>query len=397
MEEQALAGVKILDLTHYIAGPYCTRVLAGFGADVIKIEKPGEGDPARNIGPFLNDEPGPERSGLFLYLNTNKRGLTLNLDSETGVEIFKELVKEADVVVENFSPGVMAKFGLDYQTLEKISPGLVMTSISNFGQTGPYRDYKSAHIIAWGMSGGRYCNGAPGEKPVQSGGWMTHYIAGLYGVVGTATALYQHNETGSGQHVDISILESNTLTTNQPAVIYSYQGVVHNSVGIGGLIGILPCQDGYIGLNVYTMVQWEMLCTFLGIPELREDPRFQVLKDIREHVDEIKTLFSPQVVEREKRELFQSGGEWRIPFALVPTTQEILDSPQHKDRGFFEEVDHPVMGRVTMPGAPFKLLETPWQPRRPAPLLGEHNQEVYGERLGYSSQQLVRLRQQGVI
>ena len=162
MMEEALAGIKVIDLTHYIAGPYCTRLLGGFGANVTKIEKPGEGDPARRMGPFLNDEPGPEKSGLFLYLNSNKKGITLNLKSNTGVKIFKELVKDADIVVENFSPGVMARLGLDYQTLEKTNPRLVMTSISNFGQTGPYRDYKSAHITAWGMRGGRYTDGEPG-------------------------------------------------------------------------------------------------------------------------------------------------------------------------------------------------------------------------------------------
>ena len=147
MAEQALAGVKVLDLSHYIAGPYCTRILAGFGADVTKVEKPGEGDPARSMRPFLNDEPGLERSGLFLYLNSNKKSITLNLKSSTGVKIFKELVKDADIVVESFSPGVMERLGLNYEALEEINPRLVMTSVSNFGQTGPYRDYKSSHLL----------------------------------------------------------------------------------------------------------------------------------------------------------------------------------------------------------------------------------------------------------
>ncbi len=410
MAEQALAGIKVLDLSHHIAGPYCTRILAGFGADVIKIEKPGEGDPARNMEPFLNDEPGPERSGLFLYLNSNKKSITLNLRSNTGLKIFKELAKDADLVVESFSPGVMDRFGLGYPVLKEINPGLVMTSISNFGQTGPYRDYKSSHLIAWGTSGGRYgyCEPA-GNRPVQGGGWLTHYITGVFGLIGAATALYHRNESGNGQHVDVSMLTSVMLTSLHTAVVHSYRKKnlgtdvltpseqVPYGYGITPL-GILPCKDGYIGVNALTEAQWELICAFFGMPELLEDPKFQrKIGGIREHLDEAAALFSPQLMEWDRLELFHSGVEWRIPFGLVQTTEEILDSPQHKARKYFEEVDHPVMGKVTMPGAPFKMMETPWQLKNPAPLLGEHNEEVYCQRLGYTKDDLVRLREQGVI
>jgi crotonobetainyl-CoA:carnitine CoA-transferase CaiB-like acyl-CoA transferase len=371
-------------------------MLADFGADVIKIERPDGGDPARRLGPFLNDEPGPERSGLFFYLNNNKKSVTLNLKSATGVKIFKELAKDADVVVESFKPGTMARFGLDYQTLERINPKLVMTSISNFGQNGAYRDYKSNHLITWGMSGARYNDGEPGVKPVQAGGWLTHYIAGVQAVVGTATALYQRSETGSGQHVDISILESAILVTCYPTVAYSYFGVAHNAIS-RPYLGIFQCRDGHIGLNVYTLAQWEMMCAFFGMPELVKDPRFQNLADINLFLEAARAMFAPLVKERGKMELFQSGNEWRIPLALVPTTQEILDSPQHQARGFFEEVEHPVMGKVTMPGAPFKMMETPWQLRNRAPLLGEHNEEVYCHQLGYSKDNMVKLREGGII
>lgn len=412
MTEQALAGMKVLDLSHGIAGPYCTRMLAGFGADVIKIERPGEGDPARRMGPFLNDEPGPERSGLFLYLNSNKRSITLHLKSSAGAKIFKDLVKDADVVVESFRPGAMECLGLDYQVLEKINPGLVMTSISNFGQTGPYRNYKSSHLIAWGMSGGRYayCD-PPGSRPVQGGGWLTHYISGLFGLIGTASALYQRNESGAGQYVDVSMLTSLMLASVYPAVMHSYRKqslstdelTPSEQVAYGYAItpiGILPCKDGHIGVNAITNAQWELICAFFGMPELFEDPEFQMKGwGMRErHLeDEAATPFSSQLMERERMELFLSATQWRIPFALVPTTDEILDSPQHNTRGYFEEVDHPVMGKVTMPGAPFKMKETPWQLKRPAPLLGEDNEEVYCERLGYAKDDLVRLREQGVI
>ena len=163
--EQALKGVRVLDLSQYVAGPYCARILAGFGADVIKVEKPGVGDMARSTAPFLNDVSGLERSGLFLYLNVNKKGITLNLESKTGAKIFKELVRDADIVIESFNPGVMKNLGLGCAELQKINPELIMTSVTPFGQTGPYKDWNSAHIVAWGMSGGHYTNGQPGIHP----------------------------------------------------------------------------------------------------------------------------------------------------------------------------------------------------------------------------------------
>lgn len=396
MVERALTGVKVIDLTQYIAGPYCTRLLAGFGADVIKIERPGTGDPARSNAPFLDDEPGPERSGLFFYLNVNKKSVTLNLKSQTGIKLLRELLKDADILVESFRPGVMARLGLDYETLEPANPGLVMTSISNFGQTGPYRDYALTHLVAWGMSGGRYTEGAPGQRPVQVGGWIPHYITGLHATAGTAAALYQRNESGKGQHVDVSIFESMVLLPTYPATTYSYRNTIYNRSG-KNYLGIFPVKDGYIGLNVYTLMHWQTMCAFFGVPELLSDPRFATQLNLNENVEQARSYFYPKVKDREKMELFTEGNEWRIPFGLVPTTQESLDSPQHRAREFFETVLHPVMGTVTMPGAPFKMTETPWQKSGPAPLLGENNEEIYCQRLGYRKSDLVTLRQQGVI
>jgi len=394
--EKALGGLKVVDLSQCIAGPYCTKLLAGFGAEVLKIEKPDGGDMARCMGPFLDDEPGPERSGLFLYLNGGKKSITLNLKTKAGVKLFQELIADADVLVESFRPGVMASFGLSYETLAQINPRLVMTSISNFGQTGPYRDYKLSHLIAWHMSGGRYSDGAPGEKPLQGGGWLTYYFCGIHALVGTAAALYQRNATGSGQQVDTSIWESMILTTIYSPVTYSYFGQLHNNV-CRPYLGICRCKDGYIGVNVFVTSHWEMLCTFFGMPELIHDPRFETLALLNENQEIAKALFAPQLMERTREELFSAGVEWRIPFSLVPTTMEILTSPQHVARGFLEEVEHPVIGKVTMPGAPFKLTETPWQQPHPAPLLGEHNEEIFCGSLRYNREDLVRLREQGVI
>src|SRR4030043_1673381 len=170
MLEQALSGVKIIDLTWYISGPYCAKLLADYGAEVIKVEKAGEGDPARRMGPFFKDDPHPEKSGLFLHLNTNKQGITLNLKTATGKKILKELVKDADILVENFRPHVMPGLGLDYETLKKVNPRLVMVSISSFGQTGPYREFKAAEIVEYAMGGEMYSTGIAGREPLKLGG-----------------------------------------------------------------------------------------------------------------------------------------------------------------------------------------------------------------------------------
>lgn len=375
--EQALGGIKVLDLTQYIAGPYCTRLLAGFGADVIKVEAPGTGDPARLAGPFLNGQPGPERSGLFLYLNNNKRSITLDLKSKAGSDAFRELAKDADIVFESFRPGVMDRLGLGYQSLRELNPGLVVTSISNFGQTGPYRDYKLNHLIAWGMAGGHYVEGAPRTRPVQPGGWITHCIAGVHAAAGAAAALYQRNETGRGQHVDISISESMLPAPVYPAVVYSYRGEIYNMIGRNHL-GIFPCRDGHIGLNLYGRNHWELMCAFFGLSDLLLDPRFATQYDVNANLEEARKFFYDLVKDRDKEELFNAGNEWRIPFGMVPTTADILRSPQHAAREFFDEVTHPVIGKVTMPGAPFKMMGTPWRQRNPAPLLGEHNEDILG-------------------
>ena len=396
MEKKALANLKVLDLSHLIAGPYCTRLLAGFGANVIKIERPPDGDPARKIGPFAGDLPGLERSLLFLYLNSSKKSITLNLKTPGGKKILKELLKDTDVLVESFKPGVMERLGLDYSSLKKEYPKLVVTSVSNFGQTGPYRDYKSSHLIAWGMAIGMYTPDGIGTRPLRLGGSITHYITGLFATAGTATALFQRKQTGKGQQVDTSMQESIMMMTTYPSTVFSFTGIEHADIGGKGL-GAMPTKDGsYIGPNVWTPPQIERMFTLLGRPELAEDPRFQGNNWVPNR-DIARPIIAEAIKKWDSAELFQQAVEWNIPFAMVPTTKQVMESPQHKAREFFEEVEHPVIGKAPLPGAPFKMQETPWKKQTPAPLLGQHNEEVFCAQLGYSKEDLSRLREQGVI
>lgn len=205
---QALSDLRVLDLTWYIAGPYCTKLLADYGAQVIKVERPGRGDPARRMGPFPNDEPHPEKSGLFLYLNTNKKSVTINLKSTTGIELLRELVREADVLVENFAPRVMPSLGLSYHMLSNINPALVMVSISNFGQIGPYRDYRASELILYGIGGAMNATGTLDGGPLKLGGNVVQYQAGVVAAVATMGAVLASRFRGVGQHVDISIIET---------------------------------------------------------------------------------------------------------------------------------------------------------------------------------------------
>ena len=399
MSQCALSDVKVLDLTRYIAGPYCTKLLADHGAAVIKIERPGEGDGARRLGPFLDDDPDPEKSGLFLYLNTNKRSITLNLKAETGVKVFKELVREADVVVESFRPGVMARLGLDYDTLEKVNPRLVMTSISNFGQRGLYRDYKAAHIVESALAGWLYVVGEPDREPVQTGGWLTHYVAGVVAAMGTMTALYHQRQTNLGQHVDVSIREAAIPIATVLTTMYSYLGTDRKRVGnvfflAGGFI--VPCKDGYVGVQAYTMAQFDLLCRFIGMPEMAEDPKLKTVHGLRDHAREVSEKMAPWFRDKSRDEVFHAAQEWGIPFGLIPTTEDLVNSPHLKARGWFTEIERPAMGKVTHPGGPFKMGGTPWGIKRAPPLVGEDNEEIY-QRLGYARDDLVRMREDGII
>ena len=396
MAEQALSGVRVLDLTHYVAGPYCTKILADYGADAIKVERPVVGDAARGMGPFPGDKPHPESGGLFLYLNTNKKSITLNLKSVTGVGILKELVKQVDIVVENFSPRVMPSLGLDYETLKEINPSLVVVSISNFGQTGPYRDCRSTDLTVWGLSGILYECGEPDREPLKMGSNVAEYVAGLYGALAALSAIYYWDETSVGQHVDVSVLEA--FHTMQPSMtlVFSYAGFIRKRAGIHFPWGILPCEDGYVGFFLPTQTHWELLCTLLNMPELRDKPEYETPMMREERRDEVTAIIVSWLKGKRMEDVFHAAQELRLPLTLVPNTEQILDMPQHKARGYFVDIDHPVVGKLTYPGAPFKLGETPWQARR-APLLGEHNEEIYCGRLGYSEKQLAKLREEGVI
>ncbi len=403
--EQALSDVKVLDLTHHIAGPYCTKLLADYGADVLKVEKPGEGDAARRMGPFFDDDPHAEKSGLFLHLNTSKRGITLNLKSETGKKIFQELVRGVDILVENFSPRVMPSLGLEYEKLERVNSKLVMTSISNFGQTGPYRDFRASELILYGMGGAMNNTGVLDRYPLKKGGAVIQYQGGTIAAVATMLACLASRAQGIGQHVDISIFQTQMATIDRrmsQLLTYQYNGETSYRIDpeaerVGFPYGIYPCKDGFFQLSG-GFVYWPRICQMIGRPDLVADPGFSTPHGQREpeNLERFNLIWYPWITERTKKEIIEAGQAATVLCGPINTTEDLVNDTHWRARELWVEVDHPVTGKLTYPGAPFKMAETPWRVSRPAPLLGQHNEEVYGE-LGYSKEDLVRLREGGTI
>ena len=403
MAEGALSDVKVLDFTHMIAGPYCTKLLADYGADVTKVERPDGGDGARRLGPFPGDEPHHERSGLFLHLNTNKRGVTLDLKTAVGNRIARRLAAAADVVVESFRPGVMSRLGLDYAALSADNPALVYTSVSNFGQTGPYSDFNASEIVLYGMGGEMYSAGLEDREPIKLGGEMVQYQAGAAAAVATMGALFAARAWGEGQHVDVSIMESQIGSIDRrmtTLVAYQYTGEISERTPMevmGYPIGVYPCADGYVEVTG-GIVYFDRVVEMLGRPAMFDDPKWftpeaQTDLQLRE---EFYEFFIPWCLERTKYEIWYAAQEARVLSGPINTMENLAGDPNFNERGAFAEIDHPNAGRLTYPGRPFVMQHTPWAARMAAPLLGQHNAEVFGE-LGYDRSALMRLRETGAI
>ena len=399
MTEHALDGVKVLDLTHHIAGPYCTKLLADFGAEVVKVERPG-GDPARRMAPFLNDEAGPEKSLVFAYLNTNKQSVTLNLKSEKGIQVLKSLVEESDVLVENFAPRVMPSLGLDFETLQEINPSLVMTSISNFGQTGPYRDYKAADIVEYALGGLMYIFGAYDREPLKHAFNQAQFKAGTDAASATLLAMYHQRLTGQGQQVEVSIQEAVATGLRDVVNNFTYTGAVRRRQPnhSGDLSRIRASADGHLlpSPGLAAGLNWNTVVDFLGLPEL-DDERFSTPSARLVNAEELGRIMDEYFIKQNKYDMFHASHEKRFIYGVVQSPEEVMADPQFEARNFFVDIDHPALGKLKYPGAPFEMSATPWEARSPAPTLGQHNQEVIGQRLGYTNEQLAQMRAMQII
>ncbi|MBI2887884.1 MAG: CoA transferase [Chloroflexi bacterium] len=399
MPQGALSGLRVLELNRFVAAPLCAKFLAGFGAEVIKVEPPG-GEPTRLMGPFQEHVPHPETGAPYLFLNTGKKSITLDPSSKTGYALLLQLMEQTDIFVTDLPPKALEDLHLDYPALEGANPRLIMTAISFFGQTGPYRDYLATELTGFAMSGYMFITGDPTREPVKLAGNIGQYQGGLQGMVGTLGAVLHRELTGRGQLVDVSITEALAFETNS-AVTWMNLGQMQTREGNrlqrrsprGNYPATcLPCKDGWVHVHD-APAGFELYAVLMEEPRLA-DPA--VLAEPWGHRDLIDELSLPWLSRYDKFEVVRRAQEMRHPFMEVLDIPEVLADPQHEARGYFVEVNHPVVGRVKQPGAPVHASGIPWETRRP-PLLGEHNQEIYQERLGLAAGDLALLRERGVI
>ena len=397
-------SLKVIELGNLVSAPFCAKLLASIGAEVIKVEKPGTGDDARKMGPFPGDKPHPEKSGLFQYLNADKLSISLNLETKTGLSIFQELIKDADILVENNPPREMRRLGLEYDTLKILNPKLIMTSITPFGSSGPYRDYKGTDLISFHAGGLGYitprpATGEPDEGPLRVKGHFADFMGGLDASAGTMCVLCERDRTGMGQHLDISQQESiaGGLTWNM--AIDSYTGETIRREGASGFapVATMACKDGFIDIQCNTENQWQGLVELMGDPDWAHLAIFKDPVARAENWESLQPLISHWLKEQPKQEFYHSAQAKGVPTAPVNTIEELTKSDQFAARGFFVETEHPGVGTMKYPGSLLKFSRIPSRVGRRAPLLGEHNEAIYHGRLGYSMLDLVKMRNAGVI
>ncbi len=397
MTAGALSGLSVVELGSMVAAPYCGKLLADLGADLVKVETPGFGDPARRRGPFPDDVPHLERSALFLYLNTSKRGVTLDLGAEPGRHIFRDLVQGADVLIEDRPPGELERIGLGYAGLSESNPRLIVTSITPFGQTGPYSGYRSHHLNSYhagGHSSPFHVPGAAeGRPPAKAGGELGDYDAGLTAAIGAIAAVMGRVASGRGQHVDVSKQEAMMCMERVDVGRLTNDPNPQPRRMVGGLTG---AKDGYLMLTPLEKHQWESLIRAMGEPDWSKADWCREEKGRLEHAAEAKQHIDAWAAELTRDEIYHTCQAAGTPAGPVRNVAEVQAWQQARARGFFVELDHPEAGTQVYPTAPYRFSKTPWAGSR-APLLGEHNQEVYGDGLGYSREDLVRLAAAEVI
>ena len=387
-----LPGVRVLDVGQGISGPYCAKILAQMGAEVIKVEPP-EGDLARRMGPFPGDSPHPETSGVFLALNANKFGVTLDLCTREGATAFRKMAATVDIVIENPPPISLEDLGLGYDALKNTNPGLIFASITPFGNRGPYKDFKATDLVLYHMSG--HAHGLLGavkdpdsDPPIRAGGHQAELVGGMAAATATMMALYRKRTTGAGARIDISSFEAMVTQLisglansayGRPAPPRDLSKVEEAAIGgmVGAIGGILPCNDGYVAISPREDAQWERWLSVMGSPPWATDERYATRDARQKNAPALWMLLSEWSINLSKHEIARMGQEQRVPCFPVNTVLDLLSDEHLAHREFFVEMEHPVAGTYKYPGAAYRFsnAELPLA-ARPAPLLGEHNAAV---------------------
>ena len=408
MLDQALEGVTVLDLTHYIAGPHCTKLMADLGADVVRVDPP-DADPDYSPGPFFGEERDQDQSLYRWHYHTNKRSIALDIQSSSGREVFDSLLSAADVLVDTMRPSEALALGLDVPSLRRDYPSLIHTTITGFGNHGPYSDHKTTDITAQAMGGLMVLTGFPGEAPNQLGGEQAYHMGSLHAAVGTLIALLGRDLDGTGRDVHVSMQDCVSMATLQTANLnyYTWDGIIRSRTGLNHAFSgqtqtserrsyprtLYKCKDGWIAYAAHLAPPqaWENTVAWMaayGAEQELGDPKFEnadVRVAAQERINQVMADFAAQ---HTRHELYHSAQKLRLLCTPVQTVADLLKDEQLDDREWFVDVEHPEIGEtITYPGAPYKLSETPWQIRRRAPLIGEHTFEILGDWLGLSHEE----------
>ena len=383
-----LGGLTALDASEGVSGPYCAKLLAGMGAEVLKVERPAVGDASRSAGPFLNDEPNVETSAPYLYLNTGKKSVTLALESERGADAFRRLADDADFLIEDRPPGHMASYGLGYDDLSARNPNLVYVSITPFGQDGPYHDYKGGDIVAQAMGALMHTVGLPDREPLKIGGNVVSYAVGVAAFSGAMLALYARDLVGNGQHVDISAMEAVTVAQIHASIHHQFGRIPARRES-----ALVRTSDGWVspGLDIGVREDiWARVCELMGVPDLADDPAFSTREARREHQQDVLAIVGEWAAGKKKEDIYHTLQGMRTIAGYVADVEDLLKSRQLTARDFFQTIDHPDAGPAAHPGEPVRVSGREWRHER-APLLGEHNREILGGRLGLTDGEIAEL------
>ena len=394
---KALEGIRVLDLTRALAGPFCTLMLGDYGADVIKIEIPGSGDDTRTWGPpFIGSE-----SAYFLSINRNKRSLTLNFKDDKAKEIFLKLAKDADVIVENFTPGVMERFGLGYEAIKQVNPGIVFCSVSGFGQTGPYRSRPAYDQIMQGISGLMSITGEPDGEPQKVGIAVADIGAGMWAAFAVMAAIHNRSHEGEGQYIDISMMDAQVAWLTYQAANYFANGTPPKRLGAAHP-NLVPyqafmCQDNkYLNLAVGSERIWERFCEGMEMPELQENPDYRTNVERAQNRSKIVPYLQEVFIKAPVAHWVEKLQAVSVPCGPINDLEDVFSDPQLLSREMVVEMTHPTLGTIKQTGLPLKFSRTPGGLDRPPPLLGQHNHEVL-EEIGFTTAEIEELKNQHVI
>ena len=397
---RALDDVRILDLTHIVNGPYATLMLSFLGADVIKLEPPGQGEKARALLPIRGVA---HESFPFIMLNSNKRSITLNLKTERGKDLFRQLIPQVDVVVENFALGVMDKLGLGYEVLKQLNPRLVYAASTGYGRNGPYSDYPAFDSIIQAMSGLMSSTGDPDGPPMKAGPPVMDVLGGIHLATGVLGALRQRDRTGQGLFVETSLYDAALgPMIAQIATFISQDGTYQREGNAApnrriSPYNCYPTKDGHVFLLTLDDQRWRALCRLMDCPELADDARFVTNRDRRKHAAEVDALVSAWTLRNGKQDIMERCSAADITCGVVKDIGEIITDPHIRARGRLQDIEHPTAGKMVVLGSPWWIDDKPLGIDAPSPSLGQHNELVYGELLGLSAQEIAQLKEQEVI